>query len=210
MVSLWIMLQLPKKYLSYSQYKLWKDNKEQYRQRYYHNGPSFESVETIFGKDFAERLERGDPSVAYVPHFEKSEHPIKVELKGIPLLGYIDSYCPTTHAFKEFKTGHQPWDAVRVAKHEQLDFYSLLIEMADGEVTNECELIWLQTKKVPKCILFDGIEICSDTYNIELTGEMKQFKRTIYKYERERMKKEIQHVAESIAEDYASSMVGAV
>lgn len=124
-------------------------------------------------------------------------------------MGYIDSFDPEHKRFLEYKTGHQPWDAVRVAKHEQLDFYSLMIKRTEGSVHNTCMLLWMPTKKVQKCIDFDGLELCSDEYTIAFDGELQSFERTIYEYERKAIEKEIYQVAKDIAEDY-SSVVGGV
>lgn len=210
------MLELPRGYLSYSAYALWKRDRGAFRQKYYYGAPSFETPETMYGRDIAKAFENNDPRVAHVPRYPISEHSIKIAYKGITLLGYIDSYDPARHAFLEYKTGHTrkdgsaPWSQLLVAKHEQLDFYSLLIELKEGSVARECELIWLETEKKYKSTDFEGISLQSSTYTLELTGRVERFARKIYAYDRKAIAQEIVRVAHDIATDYSILTMGTV
>lgn len=192
---------LPRKYLSWSQYSLWKSNKDQYRQRYYEGIKPPESAEILFGKKTAEIYASG--ALNDVPVYAHTEYKITVTVGGVPLMGYLDSYDTQTHAFTELKTGHAPWDSIRVRAHGQLPFYSLLVERAEGSVENCCHLIWLPTRFKKSIEIFDGHELEADTRELEFTGEQHVFPRKIAKWERQAMEKDILAIARDIAEDYA-------
>lgn len=204
---------LPKPYLSYSQFRLWKDNKDAYRRRYYFNEPSWDTPETLFGRQIAKKLEQGDTVLSTVPRYDTPEHKIELEVGGIPLLGYLDSFHSTEHKILEYKTGHHskdgkaPWDRVKVQKHEQLDFYSLLVEEKYGHVDPLTMLVWLETVKKQKTVEFEGHILTGKDYTIELTGRVECFKRKVFSYERKNIKKEIISVAQEIAADYAIERV---
>ncbi len=209
------IMNLPKKYLSYSQYALWKKNRDQYRARYYENAPPFETAETIFGKNIAETLEDKNlvekhPVLSLIPRYSEPEYSVKVEIEGIPLMGYLDSYDPEGHAICEYKTGHLsidgkvPWNDVKVAKHEQLPFYSLLIKTAHGKVDPKVKLVWIETKFKNKNIEFNGNTLTSQTRELELTGKFQVFERHIYKWELDKMKENIIKVAKEIHEDFTA------
>ncbi len=194
--------------LSYSGWSLWLRDKEQYRKKYYRNEKLPENPEMLFGKKVAEQLESNDPLLAHVPRYPEPEFEMKVEVAGVPITGYLDSFDPDIPAFLEFKTGHTnykgdaPWDRVKVAKHEQLPFYSLLIETQFGKVQNKCSLIWLETVFKDKVQLFQGVTFGLSIQELELTGRIETFHRIIYKYERARIRKSIQDVARAITEDF--------
>lgn len=206
------MLNLPKKYLSYSQLNLWLKNKDNYRAKYYRGEPSHENPEMIFGKKIAKILEdpKEHPILSTVPRYSISEHGIKTVVDEVPVLGYIDSFDPETKAFIEYKSGHlnskgeSPWNKVNVRKHEQLPFYSLLIEVTEGTVDRNCQLIWLETKFKSKTMEFDGHILESDSRELELTGRVEVFKRVITKWERIRMRNLIKQVAKEISEDFTN------
>lgn len=206
---------LPRGYLSYSAYILWKKDKEGFRRKYYENEKPFETVETIFGKKIAKMLEENEGIITLADGTQKKirshdimEKRIEVSLNGIPLMGYLDSFCNERKAIIEYKTGHLskdgkvPWDRIKVLKHKQLDFYSLLIELKYGDVDPNCWLIWLETKFQKDTREFAGHKLEAQTRRLELSGNVLEFPRIIYKYERENIKKDIIKVALEIHEDY--------
>lgn len=204
------MLNLPKKRLSYSQVNLWNKNKEQYRTRYYRNEPLPENAEMIFGKTIAKRLEDNDPELAFIPRYDKAEHGIEVEIDGVMVQGYIDSFDPVKKKFREYKTGHlnlkgfPPWDIVAVHKHEQLPFYSLLIEETEGTVDPICHLDWIETEFKNKTIEFDGLTLETQSRDLFLTGRIETFERKIEPWERKRIREMIVRVAHEISADYTT------
>lgn len=194
------MLNLPKKYLSYSAIDTFLKRPAEFRKRYYENAPMVVTPELSFGKMIADRLENRHESVAHIKQYPKPEQQIKVNIGGVPIFGFIDSYDPETRSFLEYKTGRKPWTQTRVDKHLQLDIYSLAIEEIFGSVTDECELIWMETAKVEKPQV--GLVAHEDSYGIELTGKVNSFPRTITKGDREATRQLIVSVAEAISKDY--------
>lgn len=201
---------LPKKRLSYTQVSMWKSNRDQYRKRYYMNQDTFETVEMRFGKRIAKMLEANDPLVAFVPRYSTSEHGINVDIQGILVQGYIDSFDAKKKAFREYKTGHMntknqaPWNDVLVHKHDQLPFYSLLIEESEGSVDPVCYLDWIETEFKKKTREFQGMTLISESRDLILTGKIKTFKRRIEKWERDRIREMILNTAREVSEDYTN------
>lgn len=198
---------LPKGYLSYSSFSLWKRDKERFRRKYYYGEKDIDTVETIFGKKIAERLEDGE-KIDGVIVYKNPEHRMEVEYKGIKLMGYLDSFDPETLSIAEYKTGHAnkdkkaPWDIVKVHKHEQLVFYSMLVFLKHKKYNKEIILQWLETDFSDKTIEFAGHVLTSQTRELKLTGRVETFKRKIYKYEITSLLKEIEKVAIEISTDY--------
>lgn len=199
---------LPRAYLSYSAFTLWKSNRGGFRRRYYLNEKPFETSETIFGKTIATHLEEGGEIKGIIKP-EKAEFKISVTIDdGLQLLGYLDGFDPTTLAITEFKTGHMskdgkvPWDSVKVKKHKQLDFYSLLVNEKYGKFNPWVTLQWMETAFVKKTVLFDGHELEASSTELKLTGKIKTFKRRIMNREIKAIKSEIIKVALEITEDY--------
>lgn len=199
-------LNLPRKYLSYSQMDLWQKNKSAYRERYYLNGPSFENKETIFGKQTAKLLEDGTthPILSKVPRYKFMEYKIQVKVLGVPFMGVPDTFSLIKKGFREYKTGKNPWTDVMVHKHNQLVIYSLLTKIKFKKVDPWCELIWIQTRWGTSKREFDGHTLEGRTNEIEFTGKIQIFKRRIAEWERRAMAKKIRSIAEEISEDYTN------
>lgn len=201
-------LALPKGYLSYSAMSLWQRSPEQYRARYYENAPDFDSPELTFGKHIAKMLEDSHESVAHVPRLPVAEYPFMVEISGVMVKGYIDTFDPEKIAFAEYKTGHldpsgnPPWNVVKVRQHGQLTLYSCALEIIHKKVDPLCELIWLETEFVEKTRTFGKHVLRGHSRELKLTGRIERFPRKITKWERTRMKNLVRDVAEEISEDY--------
>lgn len=205
---------LPKEYLSYSQYALWNSNKDAYRRRYYLNEKSPETAETIFGKKVGRYLEELDKTAVTdeereilnkVERYSKPEYKIEIDLEGTKLLGYLDSFDPKKKRFLEYKTSHKNkqgedyWTHKKVQNHEQLDFYSLLVEMKHGKVQDDCKLVYMETEVTP--VTYKGRE--TGKRHISLNGEIKVFERTVEDWERTHIKEKILKTIKEIEEDYA-------
>lgn len=193
--------------ISWSAFSTWLSSKEQYRLRYYYeNRPSFQTPETMFGNHIGKYLEDGHPEVEHIEQYSHPEHRILVEVDGVKLLGYLDSFDPKANRFLEYKTGHKNkkgeyyWNAVKVAKHKQLDFYSLLIQAKNGKVQNQCKLIYMETVEEP--LIYQGRKLEAMNKGLRLNGHVKVFKRTIEQWERNFMQQEIKKVAKAIRTDY--------
>lgn len=193
--------------LSWSSYSAWKSGKDTYRKRYYASErPSFETAETIFGKKIGKYLEDGHKEVAHVEKYSHPEHKISVEIEGVKIIGYLDNFDPIKKRFIEYKTSHKNkegkhnWTALTVAKHKQLDFYSMLIQEKYGKVQNQCKLIYLETQE--SFIEYKGRKLESVNKGLKLTGDVRVFKRCIEQWERDAIKRDIIKVAKEIKEDY--------
>lgn len=197
---------LPKPYLSYSARELWLRSKDQYRKRYYlgEEGPA--SPEMLFGKRIAKLLEEhpNDPLVAHIPRYTVAEYKIETEIDGVPTLAFLDSFEPDTLQFLDHKTsrktsaGKDPWDRVRVAAHEQLPFYSMLVKHEHRAVHPVAKIVWIETefdKQTHKGIL-------ATNRKMKLTGRVEVFERRIAEWERKRQRTLHREVAEAISEDY--------
>lgn len=203
------MIVLPRPHFSYSQFDLWRKNPSQYRARYYLNQKLPETPEIIFGRHVARLLEDGR-RLRKIKRYSKAEHQLDVDIIGVPIMAYLDSFDPIGKRFKEFKTGHYradgspPWNNILVRRHDQLPFYSLMIELQYGEVENLCELVWLETRFKREQIEFDGHILGSEGRRLELTGSYQVFQRIIRKWERQAMKRNIIKVIKEISEDYGN------
>lgn len=193
--------------ISWSAFSTWLSSKEQYRSRYYYEErPSFQTPETMFGNHIGKKLEDGDPEVGHIEQYSHPEHRILVTVGGVKLLGYLDSFDPKKNRFLEYKTSHKNkkgehyWNAVKVAKHQQLDFYSLLIQKKYGSVQNQCKLIYMETEETP--VQYKGRKFETINKGLRLNGNVKEFKRSIEQWERDVMRDEIIKVAKEIKEDY--------
>lgn len=209
-------LVLPKPYLSYSQMRLWLDDKEKYRDRYYRRVEEPGSKYLLFGSEVAKGLEDGTMVVPGLIQYPVSEFQIKIEVDGVPFFAYIDSYDPARFKFREYKTGMPKrgglprWTQKDVNNHMQLDVYSLLIQIAEGQVDDECHLDWLVTQNKYKRIEFGGHVLEGGSDGIELAGDVVSFRRVIEQKERDRMRALIRSVADEISRDWvAYSSVGA-
>lgn len=191
---------LPKPYLSYSAMNDFYYNRQRFQDKYYRGLEGFITPELIFGKKIGEMLEHGDDSLAHISHGDVAEKELKFEVDGIPVLGFIDSFRTEDSFIFEFKTGKTPWTQGRVDKHFQLDVYSLGVEILEGKVNDECMLIWMETQKREKPM--GGRATHAGAYEIEFTGKVKEFTRTITAADREAAYNKIITIAQDISEDY--------
>lgn len=207
------MLELPRGYLSYSAMMLFLKNKNAFRAKYYRNEPQMETVEMSYGKQIASFLENDEqvkkhPILKQIPTGGIAEYEIQTEIDGIPVMGRLDRYFEETHSFHEIKTGHKshsggaPWDRVKVRQHQQLPFYSLLIEVSTGKVDPLCTLIWIETMFTKQQREFNGHTLETESRVLDFTGRIEVFERRITKWERKRMREQIISVAQAIHEDY--------
>lgn len=191
---------LPKKYLSYSAISCFLEYPDQFRARYYENRPMIMTPELHFGSKISHLLEKGHDSLAHIKRYPVMEQKISCEIEGVPIYGFIDSFDPLDCAILEYKTGVKAWNDDRVSKHLQLDIYSLCAEQIFGKVKDECELIWMQTRKVERPQV--GRMTHEESYGIEFTGKVKIFPRVITAEDRLKARETIVAVAEAISADY--------
>lgn len=200
--------------LRYSALDCWLKNKDAYRKRYY-EGQEFQTAEMVFGHRVHKSMElksvvKKDPLLSQLPRYSRSEYNIEEKLEDIKIGGCLDSFEKETFSFLDYKSSHLskdgkiPWDNVRVAKHMQLVFYSLLVFLRHGKVDPWVKLIWLETAFRKKSIEFEGHTLSTETRELYLTGKFKVFKRRIYKYELDHLRGVILNAAEEINKDFIS------
>lgn len=197
-------LKLPKGHLSFTQIDTWLRSKDTYRKKYY-GGVHFATTPAMeFGNIVTKAMERGEEWVAFIPRHPFFERELLVNVDGIPVHAFIDNSDPAINRFREQKTGKTPWTEAKVKKHKQLDLYSLLLEIEDGFVTDECDFVWVKTKDDETTVEFDGHILEGKSTKILLTGEIVEFTRIITKEEREAMRALIVRVGREIEEDFAA------
>lgn len=192
---------LPKKYLSWSQMSVWQSNPKRYRKEYFENAKKLDTKYLQFGKGIAKSIEDGSykETIPDLVVYPIPEHKIELEINGVPILSYIDSYDPEEHVFLEYKTGKRPWNAALVHKHDQLLFYATALKWATGKIPRYCDLIWLETEEA----VVDPDDFWSQVdRKVALTGKIMTFRREFDSREIERMEDMIVKTAEEISEAY--------
>lgn len=205
---------LPRDYLSFSSMQLWQQSKDNFRKKYYEDTDTYnlDTVYTRFGKKIAEDLEdpekkAADPVLAKIPFYKIPEYPIQIEIDGVPIKAYLDSFCPNKKAILEYKTGIKKdgkpaWDALKVQKWDQLPLYSLLVKEKFGKVQPTTKLVWMETEWAPTVRPEVGLMEERFTPDLQLTGRVEVFKRKIEEWEHIRMRQLIKKIAEEVTEDY--------
>ena len=129
-----------KRKVSWSQIASWEYDKEQWFSKYVLGEAQDSNAQMEFGKVIGERL-ASDPSfLPEVLRYKVFEKEFNAKLSDFIITGYLDSYCPYTHNFYEYKSSSNPnkWNQRSVKLHGQLLFY--------------CGLIFLNHKIIPKKI----------------------------------------------------------
>jgi len=199
---------LPKKYLSYSAISLWYKSPEEFKKRYFLGQPSPTSPYMMFGKEVAEALESG--SYPLIPRFTHSEFKIEVEVEGVKILGYLDSFEKDTGKIMEYKSGipHKDgkprWTQAEVQKLDQLPFYSMLVKEKFSLFKPWVKLVYLETEWCEDTVQeeFDGHMLDKKVNRLQLNGNITEFNRRIELWEHERMVDWIVRAAEQISDAY--------
>ena len=218
---------LPKPHISWSQYTCWNSNPVRYRKEYFECGKKLDTKYLRFGKGFAGMLEEitanpklmEDPiwvknnigleitSDAFLNFKEKlviyeiSEHEIRTEVLGVPILSYLDGYDPVNNLILEYKTGKIPWTKAKVIKHGQLLFYAVALKHSVGKTPDHCDLVWVETKdhKEESVDFWRGGE-----KKVKITGKIVSYPRVFNEFEVEKMENEILRTATEISAAYKS------
>lgn len=137
----------PKRPLSWSSISSFEYDKEAWYAKYVLGEPQKETAEMKFGKLVADSFQTDKP-LAPVTLYPVVEYPVNIVLGGIPLVGYIDTYDPATHNFREFKTGKRAWDQKRANEHGQLRMYALALYVTHKVKPEDytIHLDWIPTK----------------------------------------------------------------
>ena len=193
---------LPRGYISWSAMTKWESNKEGFKKEYFAGGEKLDSMYLRFGKSFAKSVEDGTYKKDFpdLPIYSVVEQEIRVDVNGVPILSFMDSYDPINNVFLEYKTGKHPWDRAKVQKHGQLIFYATALYAQFGKMPEYCDLVWLETKEsseAKKTGLYNG-----EDKKLEFTGQMKPFRRNFHFQEVEKMQARILKNAIEISDAY--------
>jgi hypothetical protein len=214
---------LPRGYISYSQYTLWRSSKAGYISRYFKKGPELDSAELRFGKYISWLLENDptNPLIAHVPRYATMEHRMLVKIGKVAVKGGIDTFNPITLAFREYKTGiicpedctqkHKvcvkPWDQVMVRRHKQLPWYCMMVRAEHGKYNAQVFLDHIPTRYVKTEKDARGIEWTLHSKKIEMEGEVRSWKRIIAEWELDALEKDLLVVAREISEAYQAFLI---
>lgn len=134
--------------LSWSSISSFRYDKEKWYKNYILNEKEPDTEELIFGKKVADSLQTETPLVPFTL-YPVVEQKLEVVFGGIPLIGFMDTYDPTTHSFREFKTGKKAWDQKRADEHGQITMYSLMLFITHKvrPETYNMHLEWVPTQQ---------------------------------------------------------------
>jgi hypothetical protein len=133
----------------------------------------------MFGRKMAEGLENEEATgdivldllMERIPKFEIRDKAITAEMKNgkktVPLLAKPDTMKADMTAFKEYKTGQEPWTKKKADESGQITFYATTMYLITGRIPADIELVWVQTEKQPNGSL---------DVKIGATGEIRVFK----------------------------------
>ncbi len=149
-------------YFSWSQLNAWEKDPNLYYEMYVLGLEAPFTKWMKKGKDLAEYLEKGgdvDDDIKcvadFIPQYKEKEYEIKVEMEGIKLLGYLDSFDPKELNIYEYKTGKKYTQGM-ANKLGQLDFYTLMIYLKYGKLPRSIKLIWIETETQDDNVVFTG------------------------------------------------------
>jgi len=191
-------------YVSYSAIILWEKKPDQYRRQYYEDAPRLDNIYTRLGKEIHEKLEKNAEFFSEIDRTGLREQEIITTISGIKVKAFIDYIDLRIPLIRDYKTSLTPWTPSKVLSHEQLPFYSLLVENEMGIKIRNADILWFETIKKENNIKRGGVKINLGT-ELFLSGYYEIIKRPspITIAERTRIKKWLITKAEEIKIDYA-------
>lgn len=155
-----------KRKVSWSQIASWEYDKEQWFSKYILGIGQESNPQMEFGRVIGEKL-ASDPSfLPEVLRYKVFEKEFNTRLSNFVITGYLDSYCPDTHNFYEYKTSSNPnkWNQKSVNKHGQLLFYKALIYLCEKVKPEDI-----------KCKLFYIPVHQNGSFEMEINGKVQHF-----------------------------------
>lgn len=149
----------PRPYLSWSSMILFEKNLATWKRIYLYGEKMPVNRGMAFGRQLADALENdrltGDPVLDMVaetlPKFEIMDQPIETVIKDgkeeIPLLAKPDTTKADFSAFKEYKTGQEPWSRHQVDEWGQITFYATVMFLITKKIPHDIELVHVKTEK---------------------------------------------------------------
>jgi hypothetical protein len=135
--------------LSWSAISSFEYDPDQWYRKYILGEKDPETKEMRFGKTVGERL-ASDPNYLHtVPRLPIFEYKLEATYADIPMIGFMDTFCPDTPAMGEYKTGKKAWDQKRADSHGQIDMYLLMLYLTQKIKPEQvkCHLHWLPTQE---------------------------------------------------------------
>jgi hypothetical protein len=193
---------LPKPHLSWSQLSCWLSNPTRYRKEYFEAGAKLDTKYLRFGSGIHKMIEDGTYKTLLpdLVVYDKNEFEVRVDIGGVPILAYIDSYNSVENVFRDTKTGKIPWTKARVIKLGQMVFYATVLKKLTGKMPEYGHLDWIETKEHSKEITNDFWR--DNEKQLSVTGRVVAFERQFDEREIEKMENLIVKVANEISEAY--------
>lgn len=152
-------IQLPHHHLSHSQRELWKSDPKRYAALYFDGRDEMRVSNSgqEYGKVVADALEKGiqtgdvltDSAMLLLPKYDVADQPIEVDMKTkhgwLHLIAKPDTFDSKTFAFREYKTGKNPWTQKKAQNHPQMIFYAVCIWLKHGVKLEKAHLDWIET-----------------------------------------------------------------
>ncbi len=116
--------------LSWSALSAFEYNKEQFYSKYIEGIKTDPTPKMLYGNVVGERIASDANFLPEIsPRYKIYEKKLEGKIGEICLTGFLDNYCPDTHAFHEFKTSSSKtrWTQKSANEHGQILFYKLLI-----------------------------------------------------------------------------------
>ena len=203
-------------FMSYSKWKLWKDDPQAFVRRYFWDTKYYESEFLDLGKIFSKALDEKDewalsmipePVLLDVIQLDEPEYRFETYLGDVPVRGFMDTARTDLSRFGEYKTGLEPYPVERIKKYGQLDFYSAAAYVTTGSIP-DCFLQWFETtydKKVESDLDLGDLELEPPKWtgkNVRFTGksELVEYKTTPARIDK--LIKDLQNVTEEITDAY--------
>ena len=173
------MQYLPKNYLSWSQYFLFKKSPKEYKRLYVLGEEGFKNYAMFLGSKLAEELEKGKKSSQYdmvehiknfLPRYPHREHEmtatVKIDGDKVVLLGKMDGCDKRKNCIGDHKASLN-WTQAKTDKSEQLTWYAYIY--------------WLNLKKIPRLFIHWIETIKNKLGKTIFTGKVETFetKRTV-------------------------------
>ena len=199
---------LPRPHLSWSAISCWRSSPARFRREYFECGKKLDTKYLRFGKGIAEMIENGTYKelLPDLEVYDVSEYEMRVNIRGVPMLAYIDDYDPENNVFREKKTGKRdkkgkpPWTQAKVIKHDQLLVYATCLKHIKGKIPDYCHLDWIETKMMSPDDVDDFWR--ENEKQLQVTGVVKSFYREFDEREIERMEDLIEKSAREISDAY--------
>jgi len=115
--------------LSWSSISSFEYDKEKWYDKYANGIIEPQSAQMEFGNIVGKKLAEDLTFLPEVPRYSVFEKKLKANIGDVNLVGYLDTFCPDTFCFNEYKTSSndRKWTKKSSKEHGQNKFYNFLI-----------------------------------------------------------------------------------